>query len=945
MKLMPGVQRVTCRLLVAALLLASAWGAWQPQRAWAELPPFDETIADDDFSAGLIPDNTPAPTIHDANEPVMLMSSGEIPESYDARDFGLVTPVKDQNPFATCWAFATIGSLESSLLAHGEASAGLDLSERHLAYFVYNAAPDPLGNTAGDVTGPTGANYLMRGANYALAAHTLESWMGAVDETAVPTYDDLKQNYVSSDLSAVALDASTSHALDSYHLTGVRRIPMSDTDQIKRAIMENGAVGLSIRYSSSCFNRFSGGHYNASLTAGEAHTVTAVGWDDTYALDNFAGTTAGDVPTAPGAWICKNSYGVTGSQAPMGGYFYVSYEEAYLNRKNSAGAALEKAYVFEGAAADALDNIYQYDGTAGTCMNSVSSGGSIANVFEAKANPSGEERLRAISFATSDVNVCYHIQVYTNLADARNPTSGEAAFDVPLSGVTSYAGYYTIEVPEAASVRLMEGSSFAVVIKLEHADGTDVAYDVDCTYGNGSTSGRYASSTTWYYCNAHVEPGQSFECDAAGDAWDDLSLATYDPSDEPACSARIKAFTTNESLDPAFDIAKAQVDAPDRQRFTGEGLEPSVVVRDGDTTLVEGRHFHVTYRDNVEVGHAHVTIEGVGAYYGTTSCTFEIYADPRWDRLWGDSALDTMVAIVSADDVFTAANVDTVVVASADGYKDALAATGLAGRKHAPVLITPKSRLAEQTKDQLSRLKPRTVIVAGGPLAVSDAVLGQIRAALPESDVYRVYGQNAVETSVALWRAGDTWGTTAVIATSNSYKDALSIAPYAYAKGAPIFLANPSKIESKRVLSSEVLSALARGGFTRVVIVGGTSAVAASVDASVQSHLATGGAGACEVVRLSGVDALETSRLIGQFELAEGMGLTHMTVATTTSYKDALCGASLAGAQNSVLVLASRQGGYTAFDALAKRTMIAHGHVLGGPLAISEESYGHFSSV
>ena len=67
------------------------------------------------------------------------LTAGEYPSKFDLRNLGRVTPVKQQNPWGTCWAFAATAAAETSILsAMGKtyAETGLDLSERHLAWYV-----------------------------------------------------------------------------------------------------------------------------------------------------------------------------------------------------------------------------------------------------------------------------------------------------------------------------------------------------------------------------------------------------------------------------------------------------------------------------------------------------------------------------------------------------------------------------------------------------------------------------------------------------------------------------------------------------------------------------------------------------------------------------------------------------------------------------------------
>lgn len=54
----------------------------------------------------------------------------KLPSRFDARDWGWVTPLKDQGDANSCWAFSNIGALETALLK----STGItyNLSENNL---------------------------------------------------------------------------------------------------------------------------------------------------------------------------------------------------------------------------------------------------------------------------------------------------------------------------------------------------------------------------------------------------------------------------------------------------------------------------------------------------------------------------------------------------------------------------------------------------------------------------------------------------------------------------------------------------------------------------------------------------------------------------------------------------------------------------------------------
>ena len=63
------------------------------------------------------------------------------------------------------------------------------------------------------------------------------------------------------------------------------------------------------------------------------------------------------------------------------------------------------------------------------------------------------------------------------------------------------------------------------------------------------------------------------------------------------------------------------------QTYTGEAIEPTVTVKDGETTLVLNTDYTVAYSNNVETGTATVTVTGTGNYSGTATANFTIVAD------------------------------------------------------------------------------------------------------------------------------------------------------------------------------------------------------------------------------------------------------------------------------------------------------------------------------
>ena len=138
-------------------------------------------------------------------------------------------------------------------------------------------------------------------------------------------------------------------------------------------------------------------------------------------------------------------------------------------------------------------------------------------------------------------------------------------------------------------------------------------------------------------------------------------------------------------------------------------------------------------------------------------------------RIFGADRYETAAA-VSADWRST----DEVFLATGAKFPDALAAGAAAARFDAPVLLVDSNGVPESTRLELLRLRPRQVYVAGGPAAVSDAVIEQVRA-LGSFEIIRVGGIDRYETATKFTQIAWTAQTSATIwiASGRDFADPL----------------------------------------------------------------------------------------------------------------------------------------------------------------------------
>ena len=118
-----------CMLLAMVMTLSLTTGAFAEADALGELSEADRKALDylgsqlQEPAEILMRDGE---DVEDLYSELLWTSSGDaFPEKFDLRDRGVVTSVKDQSPWGTCWSFATMGASEASILS----SMGLTAEE------------------------------------------------------------------------------------------------------------------------------------------------------------------------------------------------------------------------------------------------------------------------------------------------------------------------------------------------------------------------------------------------------------------------------------------------------------------------------------------------------------------------------------------------------------------------------------------------------------------------------------------------------------------------------------------------------------------------------------------------------------------------------------------------------------------------------------------------
>jgi inhibitor of cysteine peptidase len=256
-------------------------------RTWeGDVPPANEFSVSVE-AVGPFTQAPPAPmasTPQSESQPsIDLGDTGQLglPSAFNWCDQGACTPVRDQGNCGSCWAFSTVGPLESNVLYWDGIER--DLSEQYLLSC----------NTDGSSC---------RGGWFAHQYHESVIPAGEPDAGAVYEADFL---YTARDDPCNPPHDHHEKIVDWEYVGNYYGVP--SVTSIQQAILDHGPVSVAIRIGDA-FRSYTGGVFETNEVGTPNHAVVLVGWD------NSQGTN--------GIWYLRNSWGPGWGE---GGYMLIGY--------------------------------------------------------------------------------------------------------------------------------------------------------------------------------------------------------------------------------------------------------------------------------------------------------------------------------------------------------------------------------------------------------------------------------------------------------------------------------------------------------------------------------------------------------------------------------------------------------------------------------------------
>ncbi|HIY83724.1 lectin like domain-containing protein [Rubneribacter sp.] len=535
------------------------------------------------------------------------LSEDVLPTQFDLRNnskFGnVVTPVKFQNPWGSCWSFGIASASEASIISEA-AQKGIplkeefkDISERHLAWFTYTPLPadDDSGQGGeGVVSLKEGDNGRLDSGGWMVYGTSLfSSGIGPVPESAAPYKNDeglidsvtdpvtgKEYNYQYSKDGTWAVDEGLRfwqmvefeqsvqlpspgeyNAAEDYE--GAKRA----NDAIKEQLHEGRGVAIAFYADQSKPNQItemgymnpgnnedgSWAHYTYDAV-GISHAVTIVGWDDNYAKENFGNPDpeTGEVdpnkqPPANGAWIVKNSWGA-GDKFPNG------YPGGWGTDEDGDGngdgyfylsywdKTITKPESFDFAVESTQsegDRYFVHQYDYMPAQDVVSNSSALPMKMANIFSADDAETVRKLTCETTRPNTQVTFDVYLLEEGATLPTEGVKLATVQQT--FEWGGFHAVELAAEQAFTLNAGERFSVVVTQQCLDDNDyyVSYDV----------GWDRASLDAFEQQYHEQYYETYYQTYLGVAKDALWQATYNRLIEEGASEEEATAKANEYVE------------------------------------------------------------------------------------------------------------------------------------------------------------------------------------------------------------------------------------------------------------------------------------------------------------------------------------------------------------------------------------------------------------
>jgi inhibitor of cysteine peptidase len=255
------------------------------RRPWEEdAPPTQEFCLSVEAIGPFTQPPTPMESSTQTTGPVSVdLGVGEqlgLPAAFNWCDLGACTPIRDQGGCGSCWAFSTVGPLESNILIHD--GLGKDISEQYLLSC----------NTD---------NFDCSGGFFAHDYHQWKIPPGEPDAGAVYEADF---PYTGEEDPCNPPHGHHERIVD-WEYVGYYGVP--PVAAIKQAMLDHGPVSVAIRIGSA-FRGYKDGVFETNEVGAPNHAVVLVGWDDNQGSN--------------GVWYLRNSWGPYWGE---GGYMRIGY--------------------------------------------------------------------------------------------------------------------------------------------------------------------------------------------------------------------------------------------------------------------------------------------------------------------------------------------------------------------------------------------------------------------------------------------------------------------------------------------------------------------------------------------------------------------------------------------------------------------------------------------